>query len=120
MVKLRVVLSFFMLSFILATGTIMASDTDITFQDSPNPRISQTISLWNEGEIPAKTIWTSSTSNPDGKDFMPNIVSVPAADGAEIKGAVISIRAELFRTGATRRDCRLRRNSANTAINALW
>lgn len=38
MVKLRVVLSFFMLSFILATGTIMASDTDITFQDSPNPR----------------------------------------------------------------------------------
>lgn len=77
------------LLFILTSGSVMASYTDITFKDSPNPKISQTISLWNEGQIPSKTVWTSSTSNPDGKYFTPNIVSVPAADGTEIKGAVM-------------------------------
>lgn len=87
--KLKAALSIFMLSFIFASGMAVASDTDISFQDRPNPKISQTISLWNEGKIPAKTIWSSSTSNPDGKDFMPNIISIPAADGTKIKGAVM-------------------------------
>lgn len=74
---------------ILPFGSVMASDTNITFKDSPNPKISQTISLWNTGQIPSKTLWSSSASNPDGKDFMPNIISVPAAEGTKIKGAVM-------------------------------
>ena len=69
--------------------TAFASDSEITFSDKPNPNIEQKIYLWNEDNIPSKTVWTNSNPNGDPEDFMPNIVSVPAAPGTTVKGAVM-------------------------------
>lgn len=74
--------------FVAANGA-PAETTDITFHDEPNPDIRQTIALWDEGNIPAQTIWTNSNPNGDPRDFMPNMVSVPAAEGVPVKGAVM-------------------------------
>ncbi|MGN0163307.1 MAG: alpha/beta hydrolase fold domain-containing protein [Candidatus Ornithomonoglobus sp.] len=89
--KLKAAFSVGLLSACIMTvcSTVFASDTDITFNDKPNPNIQQTISLWTEDNIPAKTVWTNSNPNGDPEDFMPNIVSVPAAQNTKIKGAVM-------------------------------
>lgn len=79
----------FSLCLIFTISIAMADDTEITFEDRPNPQIQQVISLWNKGNIPAETIWTNSNATGDPEDFMPNMISVPAADGVPIKGAVM-------------------------------
>lgn len=66
-----------------------ANDADITFHDKPNPRIRQTISLWDADNIPSQTVWNDSNPTGDPEDFMPNMISVPPADGTVVKGAVM-------------------------------
>lgn len=68
---------------------VAANDTDITFHDKPNPIIRQTITLWDAENIPSRTVWNDSNPTGDPEDFMPNMISVPPADGTEIKGAVM-------------------------------
>lgn len=81
--------SFSLVIILIAVKAVLASETDITFNDTPNPNIQQTISLWSKGNIPSKTVWTDSNPNGDPEDFMPNIISIPAASGTKIKGAVM-------------------------------
>ena len=66
-----------------------ANDTNITFHDKPDPRIRQTISLWDGDNIPSQTEWNDSNPTGDPEDFMPNMISVPPAEGTEVKGAVM-------------------------------
>lgn len=46
--------------------------------------------LWNEGNIPATTLYTENNSNYfDAPDFRPNMVYYPAKEGRAVKGAVL-------------------------------
>lgn len=65
-----------------------AAAEDITFHSDPTPTQSQTILLWDEGNIPAETVRSDSNPSGDPEDFIPNMISVPA-EGSEIKGAVM-------------------------------
>jgi acetyl esterase/lipase len=48
------------------------------------------IYLWNEGNVPATTVYTENNSGYfDPPGFRPNIVHFPAKQGAEVKGAVL-------------------------------
>lgn len=87
--KTSFALDFVFIFLLAAAGSTMANDTNITFHDSPNPKIRQTISLWDADNIPAETIWTNSNASGDPEDFMPNMVSVPVAEGVPVKGAVM-------------------------------
>jgi acetyl esterase/lipase len=50
----------------------------------------QVIYLWNEGNIPTTTVYTNNSAGYfDPPGFRPNMIHVPAKQGAEIKGAVL-------------------------------
>lgn len=87
--KTHLLAGIILVSIILTAFGALASDTNITFRDTPNPRIRQTISLWDANNIPSQTVWSNSNPTGDPEDFMPNMISVPAADGSAVKGAVM-------------------------------
>lgn len=76
-------------STILTAYGAVENSTEITFRDTPNPQVRQTISLWDADNIPSHTVWNDSNPNGDPEDFMPNMISVPPADGTAAKGAVM-------------------------------
>lgn len=51
---------------------------------------SQTLYLWEEGNVPATTEYTQNNGNySDDPDFRPYLVSFPVPEGTEVKGAVL-------------------------------
>lgn len=51
---------------------------------------SQTLYLWEEGNVPATTEYTVNNGNyADNPDFRPYLVSFPVPEGTEVKGAVM-------------------------------
>lgn len=51
---------------------------------------SQTLYLWEEGNVPAVTEYTQNNGNySDDPDFRPYLVSFPVPEGTEVKGAVL-------------------------------
>lgn len=53
-------------------------------------RNSQTLYLWEEGNVPAMTEYTVNNGNYfDNPDFRPYVVTFPVPEGTEVKGAVL-------------------------------
>ena len=51
---------------------------------------SQTLYLWEEGNVPAVTEYTQNNGNyADDPDFRPYVVTFPVPEGTEVKGAVL-------------------------------
>jgi acetyl esterase/lipase len=63
--------------------------------------------LWSEGNMPATTSRESvaNSGNPDGPDFRPNMVRVPAAAGVPVKGAVLLCAGGAFQFRGNDMDC---------------
>ena len=57
-------------------------DTEIDLQE-------QVIYLWEEGNIPATTIYPENGDYFDPPDFLPNMEYFPVKEGADVKGAVL-------------------------------
>ena len=56
----------------------------------PTPKQQQTLYLWEEGNMPKVTEYTENNGNyADDPDFRPYLVSYPARDGVEVKGAIL-------------------------------
>ena len=57
---------------------------------APDPTRSQTLYLWEEGNVPATTVYTENTGGyADDPDFRPTLTSVPVPAGTPVKGAVL-------------------------------
>ncbi len=87
--KILIFASCFAVAAFLAVRGAEADNSNITFHEAPTPNMQQTISLWDPDNIPAETAWTDSNPRGDPEDFMPNMISVPAGQGAPVKGAVM-------------------------------
>lgn len=87
--KILIFASCFAVAAFLAVRGAEADNSNITFHEAPTPNMQQTISLWAPDNIPAETAWTDSNPRGDPEDFMPNMISVPAGQGAPVKGAVM-------------------------------
>lgn len=69
-------------------GMMMAENT--VAQAVPDPRVSQSLYLWEEGNTPAITVYTQNTGNYfDDPDFRPYVVSFPVPEDVPVKGAVL-------------------------------
>ncbi len=91
MKKLISLLLFSMIMCISAVGCSAAEGNSGNASDFiPNPNVRQTIYFWDEGNMPAETEYTvNNGSYSDPPEFRPYMIFVPAAEGTEIKGAVM-------------------------------
>lgn len=65
-----------------------AGDTVANVQLTPDAQ--QVIYLWEEGNMPSQTVYTSNTGNYfDDPDFRPYITFYPVPSGTDVKGAVL-------------------------------
>lgn len=65
-----------------------SGDTALTF--TPDPQKQQTVYLWEKGSMPTETTYTENNGGYfDNPNFRPNLVTIPAKKGANIKGAVL-------------------------------
>jgi acetyl esterase/lipase len=63
-----------------------------------DPGRSQTLYLWEEGNVPATTVYTQNTAGfADDPDFRPSLTSVPVPAGTPVKGAVLINAGGAFR-----------------------
>lgn len=75
----------------LNTGNdVSKQESDSVANAVADPENSQTLYLWEEGNVPATTEYTQNNGNYfDDPDFRPYLVSFPVPKGTEIKGAVL-------------------------------
>ena len=66
------------------------SSGDTVATATADPQNSQTLYLWEEGNVPAVTEYTQNNGNYfDDPDFRPYLVSFPVPEGTAVKGAVL-------------------------------
>ncbi len=71
----------------------------------PDPTRSQTLYLWEEGNVPATTVYTENTGGyADSPDFRPTLTSVPVPAGTPVKGAVLLNSGGAFRFRGNQRE----------------
>jgi acetyl esterase/lipase len=74
----------------MTTPTSPPGTGDTVASASADPTTSQTLYLWEEGNVPATTVYTENTGGYfDEPGFRPTITSVPVPPGTPIKGAVL-------------------------------
>lgn len=67
-----------------------SGDGSTVLSAAADPHNSQTLYLWEEGNVPATTEYTQNNGNySDDPDFRPYLVSFPVPEGTEVKGAVL-------------------------------
>lgn len=73
-----------------AAEDVSEQESDTVANAAADPENSQTLYLWEEGNMPATTEYTQNNGNYfDGPDFRPYMVTFPVPEGTEIKGAVL-------------------------------
>lgn len=72
------------------SGTDSAINRDTVLTAAADAHNSQTLYLWEEGNVPATTEYTMNNGNyADDPDFRPYVVTFPVPEGTEVKGAVL-------------------------------
>jgi hypothetical protein len=77
---------------------LTAGNGDTGASAEADPTRSQTLYLWEEGNVPATTVYTQNTAGyADDPDFRPSLTSVPVPAGTPVKGAVLINAGSAFR-----------------------